>query len=300
MLVVSRDTMIPESRIDLLDPLYSGSLIYSLTEKSNLRFAATQTLARPNMRELAPFAQFDTKNGFFNVGEPGLTRTLIQNYDLRYELYPNMGELIAFSLFYKSFDNPILRRFDPTATIPTLGYTNVDEATVYGAELEVRKNLGFLSSARFVQNLSLSANLALIHSEYNIPQDELNSSRGVDSTYDITTRPFQAQAPYIINAALSYIDPAKGWESSLSFNISGSRLYNISLAATPDVYEAPVPLLNFNISKTFAEHFRVGFSAQNILNPMIKRTQDFKGTEYVAESYTLGSRYGLSLAYIIR
>lgn len=299
MLVVSRDTSVADSKIDLTDPLYSASLIYTLTPKSNLRLAATQTLARPNMRELAPFAQFDTKNGFFNVGNPDLTRTLIQNYDLRYEIYPNFGELLAASVFYKRFEDPILRRFDPSATIPTLGYTNIDEATVYGVELEARKNLGFIGG-KFMQSMALSTNVAFIKSEYKIPQDELNSSRGVDSTYDITTRPFQSQAPFIVNAALTYANMENGWESTLSFNISGSRLYNISLAATPDVYEQSVPLLNFNISKTFAEHFRVGFSAQNILNPDIRKTQDFKGTEYVAESATLGTRFGLSLAYIIR
>ncbi|MCC6410244.1 MAG: TonB-dependent receptor [Saprospiraceae bacterium] len=299
MLVVSKDTSIQASKIDITDPLYSGSLIYTLTEKSNLRFAATQTLARPNMRELAPFAQFDTKNGFFNVGNPDLTRTLIQNYDLRYEVYPNFGELIAVSVFYKRFEDPILRRFDPSATIPTLGYTNIDEAMIYGAEFEVRKNLAFIGG-KFMQNMFLSTNVAFIHSEYKIPQDELNSSLGVDSTYDLTTRPFQSQSPFIVNAALSYINPERGWESSVSFNISGSRLYNISLAATPDVYEAPVPLLNFNISKTFFDHYRVGFSAQNILNPVYQRTQNFKGTEYIAESATYGTKFGLSLAYFIR
>jgi len=299
MFVVSRDTTVPEASINITDPLYSVSLIYALNEKSNLRFAATQTLARPNMREVSPFVQFDTKNGFFNVGNPDLERTLIQNYDIRYEMYPNFGELLAVSLFYKNFENPILRTFNPTATIPELGYLNIDEAYVYGVEIELRKNLGFFGP-QVLQNFFLSTNLAFIKSEYNIPAVELASSRTIDPTYEQTTRPFQSQAPFIVNAALSYIHPEKGWESTLSFNVSGSRLYNISLAATPDVYEAPFPLLNFNISKTFAENYRVGFNAQNILNPVNQKTQNFKGTELVAEAATLGTRVGITLAYFIR
>lgn len=299
MEVISRDTAIDKSVIDLTDYLYSANLIYSLTENSNLRLAASKTLARPNMRELAPFSQFDTKNGFFNVGNPNLTRTLIQNYDLRYERYPNPGELLAVSVFFKRFDDPILRRFDPSATIPTLGYTNIDNARVYGAEVEWRKNLGFVGG-NFMQNMFIGANFALIKSEYDVPQDELNSSRGVDSTYNQTTRPFQSQAPYIVNVVLSYIDADKGWESSLSFNVSGRRLYNISLAATPDVYEEPFPLLNFNLTKRFANHYQFTFSARNILNPLNKKTQDFKGTKYVAESYNLGTTLGLGFAYFIR
>lgn len=299
MHVVSRDTSVAESNIDITDPLYSASLIYALNEKSNLRFAATQTLARPNMREVSPFVQFDTKNGFFNVGNPDLQRTLIQNYDIRYEIYPSFGELFAVSLFYKNFENPILRTFNPTATIPELGYLNIDEAYVYGAEIELRKNLGFLAP-KVLEHFFLSTNVAFIKSEYNIPAKELENSLNIDPTYDQTTRPFQSQAPFIINAALSYINPEQGLESTLAFNVSGSRLYNISLAATPDVYEASFPLLNFNISKTFFDHYRVGFSAQNIINAVNKKTQNFNGTEYVAESATYGTKFGLSLAYFIR
>jgi len=143
--VKSRDITVKESVIDLVDFLYSANLIYELGSKSNLRFAASKTLARPNMRELAPFFQFDTKNGFFNVGNPELKRTIIQNYDFRYELYPKAGELFALSLFAKNFDDPILRAFNPRATIPELSYINIDNAQVYGFEMEFRKQLNFIS-----------------------------------------------------------------------------------------------------------------------------------------------------------
>jgi TonB-dependent receptor len=298
MYVVSRDTSLAPSSLDLVDFLYSGNLIYSISPKSNLRLAASRTLARPNMRELAPFEQFDTKNGFFNIGNPNLKRTLINNYDLRYELYPNLGELIAVSLFYKQFNDPILRTFSPTATIPELGYLNIDKANVYGIEFEVRKNLGFLGS--FMEHFNLATNLAFIQSEYKIPAVELAASQSIDPEYNQTTRPFQGQAPYIANAILSYVDADKGWESTVSFNVSGSRLYNISLAAVPDVYERPFPLLNYTISKRFADHYQVSFSARNLLNPVNRKTQTNKRVESISESYRIGQTFGLTLAYYIR
>lgn len=297
--VVSQDTLLAPSNLDLTDVLYSVNLIYSLNDKSNIRLAASRTLARPNMRELAPFEQFDTKNGFFNIGNPNLKRTLISNFDLRYELYPQQGELFAASLFYKLFEDPILRRFSPTATLPELGYTNIDNAQVYGVELEFRKGLGFIGG-EFWEKLSFNSNIAFIISEYDVPKDEVDASRGIDATYDVTTRPFQGQAPYIINAALSYIHLGKGWESTLSFNVSGRRLYNISLAAVPDVYEEPVPLLNFNLTKRFLDHWQVTFSARNILNPKARRTQEFRGDFLTSEEVRYGINLGLSLAYYIR
>ncbi|MEQ1747130.1 MAG: TonB-dependent receptor [Saprospiraceae bacterium] len=298
LFVESRDTMLAPSALDLTDWLYSANLIYGLSEKSNIRLAATRTLARPNMRELAPFEQFDTKNGFFNIGNPALQRTLIDNYDIRYEVYPNPGELFAFSLFYKQFRNPILRRFSPSATIPELGYVNIGEADVYGLEVELRKNLGFIGS--FARNFYLGANVAVIHSSYNIPADEVAASQQIDPSYSLTTRPFQGQAPYIVNTVLSYIDPERGWESSLSFNVSGRRLYSISLAATPDVYEEEFPLLNFNLTKRFADHYQITLSARNLLNPANSKTMDFRGETVTAESFKLGTTLGMSVAYFIR
>jgi outer membrane receptor protein involved in Fe transport len=299
LFVQSRDTSLQPSVLDLTDFLYSANLIYSISEKSNVRVAASRTLARPNMRELAPFEQFDTKNGFFNIGNPALQRTLINNYDLRYELYPNSGELLAFSLFYKQFNDPILRRFSPTATIPELGYVNIDVANVYGVEIEFRKNLGFLGD-RFWRHLNLATNLAFIRSVYNIPEDELRASQTIDPSYNQTTRPFQGQAPYIANAALSYVNPERELESTLSFNVSGRRLYSISLAAAPDIYEEPFPLLNFNISKRFANHFQVSLSARNLLDQKNRRTMEFRGDVYDIESFRLGRTFGVGLAYFIR
>lgn len=296
--VVSLDTLVPEGKVNQTDYLYSANIVYALSDNANLRLAASKTLARPNMRELAPFVQFDTKNGFFNVGNPSLQRTLIQNYDLRYELYPRSGELFALSLFYKNFDNPIIRAFNPRATIPELSFINVDEAVVMGAELEFRKNLDFIAGA--LRNFYLSANVAVIHSSYDIPQDEIENSQNIDPEYDETTRPFQGQAPYIVNTTLAYVNPDHGFEAALSFNVSGEKLYNISLFATPDIYEQPFPLMNFKLAKQFAQSYQVTFTAKNILNSFNKKTLEFHGEEYIASSYMVGTTLGIGVSYFIK
>ncbi|NUO01482.1 MAG: TonB-dependent receptor [Saprospiraceae bacterium] len=298
MSVLSRDVNVPEGKIDQTDFPYSASLIYALSEKANLRLAATQTLARPNLRELAPFEQFDTKNGFFSLGNPNLQRTLIQNFDLRYEIYPRPGELLAVSAFYKQFDNAIVRAFVPQATIPELKFINVKDAEVYGVEVEFRKQLNAISPA--LEHFYFSTNFAIIQSSYPIPQDEIENSRNVDTTYTTTTRPFQGQAPFIANAILTYLDSEKGWESSLAFNISGRKLYTIALRATPDVYEEPAPQLDFKISKRIGKNYSVAFTAKNILNPMFERTQEYKGKTYIADSYQVGTLLGFNVAYFIR
>lgn len=296
--VVSQDPTVPVGQIKQNDFLPSLNLIYALNERNNIRAAATRTLARPNMRELAPFVQFDTKNGFFNVGNPNLKRTQITNFDVRYENYPKPGELFAIGGYVKSFQDPIIRAFNPKASIPELSFINVDKASVYGVELEIRKELSFLTPA--LKRFYLNTNLALIQSEYKIPQEEIDNAKNIDPEYDQTTRPFQGQSPYIVNTILSYVNPDQGWEVALAYNVSGQKLYNISLFATPDVYEKPVSLLNIKVAKRLTPDFQLSVTGQNLLNARNQKVLHFNGQDYVAESYTIGRTFGLSLTYQVR
>jgi outer membrane receptor protein involved in Fe transport len=162
----------------------------------------------------------------------------------------------------------------------------------------LRKQLDIFGSA--FRSFYFSANFALIYSSYDIPEEELAASRAISPAYDRTSRPFQGQAPYIVNLILSYIEPENGWEASLAYNVTGERLYSISLFATPDVYEKPFPLLNFKVSKRFGEHYQASFNARNLLNAVNRRVLEFNGNTYDAESLTIGSGFGFSLSYWIK
>src|SRR5690606_11505998 len=89
------------------DVLPSMNLTYKLNGKTNVRLSASQTVVRPEFRELSPFAFFDFELLAGIQGNPGLKRTKITNLDLRFELYPRAGELITAGVFYKGFENSI-------------------------------------------------------------------------------------------------------------------------------------------------------------------------------------------------
>lgn len=296
--ILEADTLFTQGKINIADILPSVNLVYDLTEKSKIRFAYAKTIARPNLRELAPFEQLDTKNGFFVVGNPLLKRTVIQNFDLRYEYYPDAGDMIAVSAYYKDFTDPIIRAFNPTATIPELKFVNVDKATVMGLEFEARKKLEFISQS--LKNFTLATNFTLIKSETDIPEIEVQSSKVIDSTYNLTKRPFVGQSPYIINAMIMYNNQKIGHESTLSFNVAGAKLYNVALYATPDVYEMPVPMLNFKTSQNLGKFVVLSFTARNLLDSEIRKTQTHRGTVYNTEAFRLGRTYGISLTVRIK
>ncbi len=286
----------PPGIVKATDILPSLNLIYSLSEKSNLRAGASQTLARPNLRELAPFQSFDFIGGAFFVGNDTLKRSLIQNYDLRWELYMKPGEMIAASAYYKNFNDPIVRAFNPNSAYPEITFINVEKATVYGLELEFRKNLGSIDSA--LKNFRFSSNLSYIYSVVDVNSIELENSRKLNPEAK-ATRPFQGQSPYVANANLNYVALDGKMQGTVSFNIIGIRLSEVGYANRPDVYEKPRPLLNFNFSYQFSDHFKFGVNAVNLLDPAYEKIQNFKGQEYTVEKFRLGRTFGGSIGYFI-
>ncbi|MEQ9439944.1 MAG: TonB-dependent receptor [Cyclobacteriaceae bacterium] len=282
--------------IQQTDILPALNIIYKLGENANIRAAGSQTLARPNLREISPFASYSGISIPIYTGNSDLKRTLVQNYDLRYEIYPNPGDLFAVSLYYKNFDNPIVLQLTPTTSTPEIRPVNVDNGQVYGAEIEVRKTLGFIAPS--LENLRLSVNASYISSRADRTAEELQVIRNANRPNLEDTRPFQGQSPYIINAALFYTQPEGGWESSLSFNVWGERLAFATQALDPDVYDQPRPALNFTLSKQLGESYALGFKAENLLNPDYEQAYDFNNKP-VYESYTLGRSFSLSISYSI-
>lgn len=305
--VNSADTSFPVGTIQSLDLLPSLNLVYELTNNSNLRFAASQTLARPNMREMAPFFSIDFLGGFLFTGNPELERTLVRNLDLRWENYRPNGEMIAVSVYYKSFINPIVKVFSPVSSTGEITFDNLDQANVYGFEAEWRKSLEFISAN--LSNFKFAANVSIIQSAVAIPEEDLEA---IDRNYLIMgeTRPFQGQSPFLANANLYYKNDSANIVSSLTFNVFGKRLYEIGATGNPDIYEMPRPLLNYNITKTFNETWSVTLSAGNILNTKFLTQQFYKSENpntgevieetYVVERRELGRTFSIGINYKIQ
>jgi outer membrane receptor protein involved in Fe transport len=73
----------------------------------NIRVAGSQTVVRPEFREVSPLAYYDFDLGATVIGNKSIQRTKITNADLRWEWYPRNGEILSVAGFYKNFKNPI-------------------------------------------------------------------------------------------------------------------------------------------------------------------------------------------------
>ncbi|MDB5222293.1 MAG: TonB-dependent receptor plug [Chitinophagaceae bacterium] len=224
----------------ITDFLPGANLTYKLNDKTNMRVSGSQTVVRPEFRELSGFAFYDFDLGATVTGSPILQRTKITNGDLRYEIYPKAGELFTLGVFYKYFDKPIELFFNQTGagSSSTFNYINAENAKSYGAEFEFRKKLDFTPAFK---NFTLQGNLSYIY----------NRVTGL-------SRPMQGQSPYLVNLGLQYDVEKLGLNTTLLFNQIGRRIYYVGSTSSngtinndsyPPVWEAPRALLDLQIAK---------------------------------------------------
>jgi len=293
MNTISGDTTETPGLLDNTDLLPAISAVFGVNDNMNLRASYTNTIARPTFRELAPYTTFDFVGDFIFTGNASLKRTLITNMDIRWEWFPNSGEIVALSAFYKNLENPIERvvRIDVNRAMTV---QNVDNALVYGLEFELRKNLSFISE--WLNNLQFSSNFSVVHSEVSIPDAELFNIR-INDPDAIGTRSLAGQSPYLVNLDLSYFNDVNGLSADLSFNRFGDRLYSVALGAIPDVFERGYSTLDMIINKSFSNGLKAKLSAKNILNPDVKMTHELGNEKFIYQSYKIGRSLSLGITY---
>lgn len=272
------------------DVLPAAALVFSLRTNMTLRASYGETIARPSFRELAGIRSYDPVLDVLLEGNPNLTMTHVKNYDLRWEWFPGPGDVLSVGVFHKVLDAPIIPKF-VQASGDVLTYANGSEAIVQGVEFEARKSLGFLGAD--LRNFTVGGNLSLIKSEMDLLPGELAYKQQFDPNISPTV-PLVDQSPYIFNFDLTYDNPRTATTVTAAYNIFGPRLLATSLNS-PDIYEQPVASLDLVVSQRLSKHWKVKFTAKNLLNPEVKKTYG-EDEQAIYSSHTRGITFGLSLA----
>ncbi|MEX0821218.1 MAG: TonB-dependent receptor, partial [Rhodothermales bacterium] len=292
----SVDESLDEGEIETVDVLPSMNLVYELQNDMNVRLAYGRTLARPTLREIAPYASFNFVGDYIFIGNTDLDRTLIDNYDLRWEWFVRPGEIVAVSGFYKHFRNPIERAFNPTAAAsnPNIEFQNVDNAQVYGVEIEARKRLTGI--AAFLDPFQIGANASLVRSEVDIQDGELELIQALRPDAP-STRSLQGQSPYTINLNLSYDHTGRGTTASVYYNVFGPRLDRVAVGGTPNIFEQPRHVVDLTFRQRLLFDFSLKASVKNLLDERTVFAHTFKGRQFVAEEFGYGRSFSLGLSY---
>ena len=254
----------------VVDLLPSVNIVYSLNKKMKVRGSYYRTVSRPEFRELAPFSFYNFVIDNIVSGNPNLKRATIDNFDVRWEMYPGKGQIISVSGFYKTFENPIeLINRTGTSGAPELYYANVNKVNNIGAEFEIRYNLGTFckKESKVWDNITLYSNLSLIKSTVDMSQF-IGSGEN---------RPLQGQSPYIINSGIFYNTPKKDMTVTLSYNVIGQRIYIVGNVQEPSVWENGRNVIDFQVSKKFGKYFEAKLNIKDILAQDLVYFQDLNG-----------------------
>lgn len=254
-----------DTTFHVVRPLPSANVSYNFTAKMLVRAAYGQTLNRPEFRELAPFQFYDFNYNFIYFGQPSLQTAKIQNVDLRWEFYPNKGEMIVLGGFYKDFVNPIESYIDvnsPGGGVKNVFFVNSKSARVYGIELEIKKSLAEVTSATFINNLNIMVNSTLLTSQAQVADAYANGRSA--------SRPLQGQSPYIINAGIYYNSERSGWQVNLLYNTVGKTLYFVGTAFYHDVYILPRNVIDITFTKRLSEKVSLKGGVTDILNQPVR------------------------------
>jgi len=278
----TQSATIREARLDDTDFLPALALTYSLSDDQNLRFAATQTLSRPEYRELAPVRYFDILGNLPVRGNENLQRALIRNLDARWEWFPRTGEVVSLGVFAKFFDRPIERVF-VLENPPGLSFANAKSATNYGVELELRKNLDVVAAG--LRHFSLFTNATLMQSRITPGDDSLSASTSKD-------RSMVGQSDYVVNAGLGFTSPSGAVYASVLYNVVGERIAEASPRPLPDTYEKARHVVDLSLQLTAWSNWRFRLDAKNVLDSPYRLSQgDFTRLRYLS-----GRQFGFGVS----
>lgn len=260
--------------------LPSVNLSYKVDSALIVRAGYGRTVNRPEFREAAPVQYSNYLDQETYSGNPTLTTVSIDNAELRLEWYPQStlrNEMVNIGVFYKRLDKPIERmRSVFSDGFDQYFYANTGQATVYGAEAELRKSLDFLGSQKLFRDLSLVINGSWFKSKVKVPA--LPNQIGYDGPRE---RPMQGQSPYLLNASLNYENPGTGTKLAITYNRAGDYIYVVGAnpdanRADPDVMMRGRSQLDFTWRQRVSKVWSVNAGVQNLMNAPVMLYQDWK------------------------
>jgi TonB-dependent receptor len=302
------------------------TFIYQPTDRVSLKLAYSKTLALPSAREVSPYASSAFSGSDIDVGNPDLSPSDVENFDIGFSWFNESGDSIGVTVFDKVVNNRIEKLSGIGAdtfkdvtdveedTIDPLNYShykiltfsdnldaalyswynNPNEATLTGIEVEGRKSLGFLHDS--LRDFSLGGNYTYIKGEVDRFPIEIAAKsfagRPIEETRALTNQP-----EYILNADLTYDNPDWGLRVSLiAYHIS-EVLQGVSFADSYDVYGNAYKSLDLTASKTIKENLKVSFSIKNITDSKRGTYYDVEGDDVGRDAYKVGQSMSLGINY---
>ncbi|MEL7452096.1 MAG: TonB-dependent receptor, partial [Pseudomonadota bacterium] len=315
------EATLSESVIDGDFLLPSVTLTWNPIGNAQLRFGYSETITRPQFRELTPAIFLDDSTDQDFIGNPFLRNSEIDNFDARLEYYLDRGQFITLGAFYKDITNPI-----ETTTLQVGGllgqtFVNAPSAELFGIEFEYEQtfdisdwtNIGFLKSADLVFKTNYTYSDSEVSADGDVVLATIVSGQPAAANVVpaegviVDGRRLQGQSDHLFNLQIALEDDSINGKAALLLNYASDRIRqteNLSgippaqieagLIPAPVIEQVPV-LLDLVLSRDFetlGKTWNLELAARNLIGDDYEATQSFNdGTTGLFDTFEIGREF---------
>lgn len=230
--------------------LPSGTVTWEVTDDLQLRLAASQTIARPQFRELVEQTYFDPESNRRFRGNPFLIDSELINVEGRAEYYLGGRRKVSLAAFYKRIENPIENFLITAPGIIETSYANAPSARLYGAELDLAYDFDLSGWGGFFETkrLLVLANYTFTQSSISVRDGDIAPIPG--ATGQAASQIFDdgsalvGQSDHVGNLSIGIEDTEKVQQFTFLLNYASERITSRG-GALPDVVEVPGLTVDF-------------------------------------------------------
>ncbi len=272
-------------------------LKYEVNDKQNLRLGASKTYTLPQFKERALFIYEDVTE--VKVGNPKLYPSQNYNLDLKWEYFFKNDEVVSVTAFGKYILDPI-NEITLASSTNDISFINTgDSGSVFGVELEIRKNI-FEFDSDLTNKLSAGFNASYMKTHQELDSEKVRNETDYNINLTDKTSGFTGASDLLINADLSY---TKNWENdksiiaTLVYSHYSDRLYALGVETKGNLVDKGMGALDFILKTKLNKNLGINFTSRNLLNPDFKRVQENAGGNVPVLTYKKGTFLGLGVEY---
>lgn len=254
-------------------------------DEFQLRFAWSETVARPDIREITESIYIDPLTEARVQGRSELRPSDITNFDIRAEWLWASGDSFTVSGFLKDIDQPI-ETVQGGASEDNILFTfvNGEEGEIYGVEIEWLKTLSSFSD-RLI-GFYVSGNATFSDSEIDIDR----ATPGAGSITNDSRRMTQ-HSEWVANLQFGWDSEDAKHAATLVYNVFGERIFFAGTDGNDDAFEQPFHSLDFVYSWYPTERLTFKVKLQNLLDESLEIEQSGSAGNVVVIEQDIGTTF---------
>lgn len=281
------------------------TLTWEVAPDMQVRMNASNTIARPQFRELIAQIYQDPESNRQFRGNPSLTDSELWNAELRYEWYFAKDQRLTAAGFFKKIENPIEAYTSlSTDSVANTSFANAPKALLYGGEIEVQKyfSLDTLSDAAFwaSRRLVLIGNYTFTKSEIQVGAGDTTVINGVTQdarNFFFDGSPLTGQSDHLINFQIGLEDQDKLSQQTILVTYASPRVTSRGPSGQPDIREKPGISVDFVARQginLLNKEIELKFEARNLTGRKYQEVQENGDNRIFLNRYKLGRTFSLS------